>query len=437
MNRRKQLLAALLCAAMACASTAGLAEGGETAAQAETEAPGMPELTHAGMALLYEESTDTILYARDEVKKNAPASMTKVMTAMLVLEYDPELSGKTVVPPEALESEYCWWIDDYHLEAGEEVSVLDLMKYLLIASGNEAAVALAFYVAGDYYAFVDMMNEKAAELDMTETYYADAHGLSSKSAISARDMLTLSRYAMRNDIFRSIVGMKQGFLPISNMRSRPYRYRTTNRVMDPLEDKAYEWPYADEIVGIKTGSTSAAGYNLSCCMETGELTFYSVVMHCIPTRAGSNLVYGHYTSSIELLSWAHSFHKQGFAAGTLAATARTRGSFAANVELVTEEDAYILVQEGKAFEPEIALYEIGGAVKGGDVLGTLTLRDEFGNVRETALVAAADAATNPVPAGLLIGAGALIAAAVVVFAVRAAKGKRAGVSQERGGNVVE
>ena len=431
MNRRKRLLAALACAALACAAllcacTAGLAQGGE----ADAQAPGVPELTHAGMALLYEESTDTILYARDEAKKNAPASMTKVMTAILVLEYDPELSGETVVPPEALESEYCWWVDTDHLEAGEEVSVLNLMKYLLIPSGNEAAATLAFYVAGDYYAFVDMMNAKAAELGMTETYYADPHGLSSESTVSARDMLILSRYAMQNETFRSIVGMKQGFLPVSNMRNSAYYYSTTNRVMDPRGNEAYQWPYADEIVGIKTGSTGSAGYNLSCCMETGELTFYSVVMHCVPARVGSDLVYGHYTSSIELLTWAHSFHKQGFAAGAPAATARTKGNLAANVELVAEEDAYILVQEGKAFEPEIALGEIGDAVKRGEALGTLTLRDEFGNVRQTALVAAADVQTSLLPAALLIGGGALAAAAAAVFAVRAMKGKRARASQE-------
>lgn len=98
---KKCFLALLLCALLLCGSLLSAAESAPIL-------PDAPEITNAVMAMVYEETTDTILYAKNIDRKNAPASMTKVMTAVLVLEYDPELSGTTVVPEEAVSTQYCY-----------------------------------------------------------------------------------------------------------------------------------------------------------------------------------------------------------------------------------------------------------------------------------------------------------------------------------------
>ena len=109
---------------------------------------GAPTLQSAKMGILYEETTDTLLFSFNGDTQNVPASLTKVMTALLVLEYDPTLSGTAIVSETAISDEYCSWKDDFYLKPGEDVKVKDLMNYLLIVSGNEAATVLAEYVAG-------------------------------------------------------------------------------------------------------------------------------------------------------------------------------------------------------------------------------------------------------------------------------------------------
>lgn len=195
----KRFAAFLLCVLLT-ATVAFAADFGEPAVMPADS----PEITNSQFVLLYEESTGTVLYAKNPRGVNPPASMTKVMTALLVLEHDPDLSGKTVVPPEAVSEHYCYWMDYGHLEAGEEITVRDLMDYLLIPSGNEAGTTLAAYVAGDIDTFIKMMNEKAAELGMSKTFYADPHGLSPYNTISCEDMLTLCLEAMKKPLFREL-----------------------------------------------------------------------------------------------------------------------------------------------------------------------------------------------------------------------------------------
>ena len=414
----KRLMTCLLCVLLlsqCCMAFA--AEYGEPAVMPADA----PNITNSQFVLLYEASTGTVLYAKNPRGVNPPASMTKVMTALLVLEHDPDLSGKTVVPPEAVSDYYCYWMEYGHLEAGEEITVRDLMDYLLIPSGNEAGTTLAAYVAGDIDTFIRMMNDKAVELGMSKTFYADPHGLSPYNTISCEDMLTLCLEAMQNPLFREIVSTKSGALPKSNMRTKAYRYNTTNRVMYPRNVLEYQTDFSDDIVGIKTGSLYEAGLNLACCMEYEEqdLTFYSVVMHADEVTINGSELSGHHLDTIELMTWARTFHKEGVAAGEQVATAATKGSRKENVQLVAEDQALMLTQN--TLQRQVTLDVIGKEVKAGDRLGTLTLTDDFGNVKEIALVAAADAKTDSTLLYAGIGAAVVVAAAVVVLAAKKKK----------------
>ena len=351
-----------------------------------------PEIENSRYALLYEESTDTILYDKDAYKGNAPASMTKVMAAVIVLEHNPELKGTATVSAKAISTQYCYWLDDWHLLEGEEVSVEDLMNYFLIVSGNEAGTTLAEYTCGDIDVFIAEMNAKALELGMNDSRYYDPHGLSDYNRVTCEDMLKLCRYAMTFDKFREIVCKTQGTLPASNKHSSPYHYTTTNRVMNPRGTSEYKTGFEQDIIGIKTGFTNAAGNNLSCCMVHDDLTFYSVVMHAHDEKnANGSWIEMHYADTAELMKWARSFKKVGMAAGTEGRLLKgTKFSMFKNVYVKTAEDVYILAQD--EVEPTYE-YFMGTKVKAGDIVGKMTYTDEFGNSRSTDLIATADAGT--------------------------------------------
>lgn len=420
----KKVFSLLLCLTLLCACCVpGFAEGeAEPAADGGTAVIELPNITNSRMAILYEESTDTLLYALNADRGNAPASMTKVMTAVLVLEYDPELKGKTVVSPMAISEKYCYWMDDVHLLSGEEITVKDLMDYLLIPSGNEAATTLAEYVAGDIDTFIDMMNAKAKELGMEHTHYFDPHGLSDESRVTCEDQLILIRYAMSIPAFRAIVGKDHGVLPASNKRSQLYRYNTTNRLMSPRNKLAYETGFANDIKGIKTGSTTAAGLNFSCCMEYNDMTFYSVTMKAKDVTVDGESASGHMIDTKTLMKFARTFHKQTVGAD-YDLTVSTTGSTKPNLPVRPAEELSILVQED--IVPDIKLNSMKPKVKAGDVVGVITLTDPFGNVRSSDLVAQCDASTNLLPyCGLLA-----VLVAVFVLLVRS-KAKKAKKQQE-------
>ena len=417
----KRLAAAVLCAVLLCQGCMALAyDGTEYDGPAITPADA-PSAPYVNFALMYEETTGTVMFSKMPDRTNAPASMTKVMTALLVLEHNPTLEGSTVVPPEAVSEKYCYWMDTIHLEAGEEITIRDLMNYLLIPSGNEAGTTLAAYVAGDIDTFIQMMNDRAKELGMTKTQYFDPHGLSDQNRITCEDMLILAREAMKHEEFRNIVSKTNGTLPASNKRTKPYRYNTTNRVMSPRNIPEYENEFTDDIVGIKTGYISVAGYNLACCMEYDEedMTVYSVVMQgrSVNDRLGSHL------ETINLMRWARTFHKETVPAGQRITAASTAGSREPNVQLATAGEAVMLTQTN--LQQEIILKTLDRKVSAGDVLGTLKLTDDFGNVKEIDLVAMADAVTDNTREYVILSGISLGSLAASVVAATFLRRKRA------------
>ncbi len=377
--------------------------------------PEAPILASAPMALLYEETTDTLLFSKNAGGRNPAASMTKVMTALLVLEHDPALSGDMTVPAEALTEANCYWmLEGVHLQEGEEISVMDLMRYLLICSGNEAATTLAIYVSGDIPTFLDKMNAKAQALGMTHTQYHDPHGLSDNNLTTCEDMLLLCREAMKNDLFRELVSTTSGSLPVSNKREKPYRYTTTNRVMYPRNTSVYDGGFSDDIIGIKTGSTTAAGLNLACCMEYDGLRFYSVVMHAGEVRRNGGEYSGHHVDTLALMTWARQFKKTGYAAGEQVSAASTAGSLSKNLALTVAEDLYVLT--GDIPHVQIDLEWVGLSVKAGEPVGTLTLTDAFGSSSAVELLAMEDASTGLISYGA--AAAVLLAGAALAVGLR-------------------
>jgi D-alanyl-D-alanine carboxypeptidase (penicillin-binding protein 5/6) len=201
----------------------------------------------AAAYILVDPATGETLAARAPDRELPMASTTKIMTALVVLRH-ARLDDLITVPPAAGAIEG----SSGELEAGETLSVRDLLTALLVPSGNDAAVALAQGVGGSQAGFVAMMNQEAATLGLRHTHYANPHGLDAPGHHSSvSDMVRLGRAAMADPVFRSIVASRRA--RIAGPGGEGVRlYESENELLDIDPD-------AD---GIKTGMTDGAGYAL-------------------------------------------------------------------------------------------------------------------------------------------------------------------------------
>ncbi|MFN4180824.1 MAG: D-alanyl-D-alanine carboxypeptidase family protein [Armatimonadota bacterium] len=195
-------------------------------------------------AILADAETGEILWSLNPDLKCYPASLTKIMTAVLILERGNLEDWVTVPKDAAFTGE-----SSMALKEGERVQVKDLLNAVLVRSANDACVAAAIHIAGSVDKFVEWMNEKARELGMTNTNFTNPHGLHDpRHYTTARDLLTLSRYALQNPSFRSIVSQREITIAPTN-KSALRRYRNRNKLLE-------FYPGCD---GVKTGYTVPAG----------------------------------------------------------------------------------------------------------------------------------------------------------------------------------
>lgn len=377
-------------------------------------------LSHSKAGILYEATTDTVIYAKNADMQLPPASMTKVMTAILVLEENPELEGELTVDERAVSSMYCSsMVPLKHLKAGEIISYKDCMRYLLVPSGNEAATAFAFEIGGDMNTFLDMMNEKARELGCENTNFKDPTGISANDHYTTpEDMVRMCRYAMSFDQFREAVSYPDGEVQASNVRDEGFTYETTNFVMFP--DDRYESPYARYMTGIKTGWTPVAGYCFSGCMEKDGLVFYSVAMggEELMYKDGQRIVQGDFLDTIELYTLTDGLRAEGPDTTPEDMTATSiLGAGTFHVKL--PDGANILVQDGQTVTAEYDIPStVFGPVSEGDTVGTVTLK--AGDTEKTVdLVAASSRGISP----LIIGGAAAIVATAAVIILKMSKHK--------------
>lgn len=420
MIRVKKIFSVLLIVVMA--ALVSVTTPGQALASSEvgTEKPvidGDDYITHAKAGILYEATTDTVIYEKNKDMQLPPASMTKVMTAILVLEANPELEGELTVDPRAVSSMYCSsMVPLKHLKEGEVISYRDCMRYMLVPSGNEAATAFAFEIAGDMTDFVDMMNEKAEELGCENTNFEDPTGLSGNGHYTtAEDMVKICEYAMSFDRFREAVSYADGEVPPSNVRDEGFTYETTNYVKFP--DDRYESPYSRYVTGVKTGWTPAAGYCFSGCMEKDGLVFYSVIL------GGEELPYdeeriiqGDFLDTIELYGLTDSLRAAGPEEEPEDMTV-TSILGAGKFEVEVPETARLLVEGDSTVKSSYDIPgTVFGTVKKGDPVGTVTL--SAGDTERTFdLVAVSSRGVSP----LVLAGAAAVVAVLAAIAVKAAR----------------
>lgn len=224
-------------------------------------------------AILVEVSTGRILYEKNSTKQMYPASTTKIMTAILVLE-KCQLTDMVKVTENALNNIPSGYVR-CDLQVGEEISVKDLLYALMVKSANDAAYVLAEHVGGTVDAFADMMNIKAREIGCTGTHFVNPNGIhDDKHYSTAYDLYIMGKYGMENETFRKLVSTTSYTLPATNKYPNTDReLKTTNELLNSKSSNYYK-----NAIGIKTGYTSQSGECLVAQSSRDGLQFITVVL---------------------------------------------------------------------------------------------------------------------------------------------------------------
>lgn len=249
----------------------------------------------AGAAILMEAETGQILYSKNAEEKMYPASITKVMTTLIALEKG-NLSDTVTFSADTLNA-----IEQgssrIGVEAGESCTLKDALHCVMLASGNDTAAGVAEHIAGSVDAFVDMMNEKAAELGCTNTHFTNPHGLPDENHYTtAKDMALIVQAAVKNPNFKDIAGILSYNMPATN-KCEAREIWQHHKMMYPSGQYYYE----GTLWG-KTGYTSVALNTLVTAAQKDNMTLLTVVLKC----PGASYTY---TNSATLFDYGFEHYK--------------------------------------------------------------------------------------------------------------------------------
>jgi D-alanyl-D-alanine endopeptidase (penicillin-binding protein 7) len=239
----------------------------------------------AAAAIVYNPTTNEVLFEEHSQEERSIASITKVMTATVFLEHDPDLSEQVTVQRADV-----FQASTTHLHANDRVTTDDLLHLLLIASDNAAARALARVSPQGTTGFIARMNEKAAELGLQTTHYADPSGLLSENVSSAYDMARLITFASQDERISSIMRMPEYTVYVNG--TRPVAFHSTNHLLGR--------PNVDVRAG-KTGFISKAGYCLATVLRLPQ-SGQDVAVVVFGARSNA----GRFLESQNLLNWVTS-----------------------------------------------------------------------------------------------------------------------------------
>jgi len=310
-----------------------------------------------------------VLWSRKPDSRRAMASITKIMTAVIALE-SSSLTETVDVTAAALRVGE----STSFLRQGDSLTMNDMLKALLVKSGNDAAQAIAIHVAGSTDEFVAMMNRKAAELGLTDTHFANAHGLDAPGhETSARDLGVLARYAMSKPAFKSIVGMKQVTI---GSGSRRETLPNTNVLINNYQG----------VTGIKTGYTSDAGYCVVGSAERNNIGLYAVVL-------GTATESARFRDARELLDWGFAHYRpQSLAtSGSILAEAPVSDYLDVTVPAIVASDSVVPVLDlNGPITRTVTVAATRAPVKAGQTIGVATFTQAGRQIASIPLVAKYD-----------------------------------------------
>lgn len=329
-------------------------------------------------ALLMEEDTGTILYEQNSHEALPPASVTKVMTLLLI--YEGERDGKFDWTDTVQVSEHAASMggSQVFLEEGETQTAADMTKSIAIASANDAAVAMAEFLAGSEEAFVQKMNERAKELGMEDTNFVNACGLDTEGHVSsAYDIALMSRELMENfpEIKEYTTTWQDSIVHKTRRGEETFGLTNTNKLI--------QW--YDGATGLKTGSTGNALYCLSGTAERDGMGLIAVVMAAPDYKV-------RFREVMQLLDYGFANYaiEKGREKGYVMGEVPVEKGMTDTVEAVVAEEISVLVPKGKEAQWETKtelLPAVSAPVEAGTKVGELVyLRDgeEVGRVELTA-----------------------------------------------------
>lgn len=308
---------------------------------------------NAKSAILMEESTGNILYESNPDERLPIASVTKVMTMLLIMEAVD--SGKISLDDMVTVSENAmsYGGSTMFLETGEQLTVNDMLKGIAVASANDGCVAMAEHLAGSESAFVDMMNEKAKKLGMENTHFMNTNGLDEEDHYSsARDVAIMSRKLMKHETIFNYTSIW-----MDTLRGGKFQLANTNKLIR----------FYDGANGLKTGSTSKALCCLSAAAKRNDMQLIAVVLGA-PTSA-------------ERFASAKSLLDYGFA------------NYAVNTQITAGDEVQKIAVE-KGVDKEVG-------VVAGDSCSTLVKKGQEDNI--TKEIKIDETITAPIEAGQKIG----------------------------------
>ncbi|MBR2521821.1 MAG: D-alanyl-D-alanine carboxypeptidase [Coriobacteriales bacterium] len=293
-----------------------------------------------------------VLWSRLPDEKLAMASLTKIMTAMVVLDKG-NLNDSITVSKNAAKTDG----STAELRSGDVLTTEQLLYCMMLPSGNDAAVALAEHYGGRTDGFVKMMNEKAKELGMDSTSFSSPTGLTDKgNYTTCNDYTKLVMYAMKNDTFRKVVAAKS-FTYKSTSRGYDIKLKNTNELLTRYEG----------MIGVKTGFTDKAGYCFVGAAEDSGIELYTVLLYCKSEEQRFN-------DCITLLNWGfkHYHNITLLDAETVVGEAVDTDYLDVTVPIVPAESVSIV---GFDFDPDLTLTitvdNLHGAIEAGDKAGSI------------------------------------------------------------------
>lgn len=328
------------------------------------------ELTHySSSAVLIEPATNSLLYEVNKDERRPPASMTKMMTLLLIMESIDDgniaLSDKVLISKNASSMGG----SQVFLQENMQIEVEQLVKSIAIASGNDAAVAMAEHIAGSTDEFVNMMNDKVEELGLKNTHFMNVHGLDENDHYSsAYDMSQIALELLKHDKILNYTSLYEDYL-LKPDGTKTWLVNTNKLVR-----------FYEGVDGLKTGYTSTAGYCLTSTAKKNKIRFVTVVMGADTTEHRSE-------DTTSMLNYAFTTYK----VNNILTKDKIIGEIFINKGRVSKgtmsvkEDVTDLIKqnEDKSYTYNIVKNNIVAPVNKGDVVGKLEVIDNSGKIIKT------------------------------------------------------
>ena len=370
---------------------------------------------NAKASIIVEENSEKIVYEDNSNIQNYPASVTKILTAILTLE-NCQLTDTVTVSKTAISNIPSGYVIA-PLFVGEQMTVEDLLYALMLKSANDAAYVLAEHVGGSVEGFSDMMNKKAEELGCKNSHFVNPNGIhNSNHYTTAYDMYLIAKYAMKNEKFVKIVSTYQHTLSATNKYSKNDRImKNTNNFVNP--NSRY---YDENVKGIKTGTTLQAGNCLITNTSKNGFDVFTVVLGAKTSESKfsetKNMI-NYFFNNYEYTQ----IHKKGDVIKSIEVEKATKET--KNLNLVISDDIKAMNNiaiKAEEIEPEINLNE--------NIVAPILKGQELGNIKYTVdgleynakLLAENEVIKKTYYVEILIGAGVL---AVIVCIINVIKKK--------------